>query len=246
MKKRLYGVGIAISLIIGLSGCGSQIPEMTEEEQAAISEYAVELLLKYDSNQSSRLVDLEPEEEPEPTARPSVTEPPSATEAPIEDSTGMDDVEETPVIGADDEGVGESGDIKTVLGLAESISFMYEDYQTTPQYVDTVNKDLVLEAEDGKQLLVCNFVLVNDGADKQSVDMLLDKIKYVFLIDEESVNAQVTMLSNDLATYMGILDADEARRVVLLAECEEAKLAEAEVIFLQVQKNKETATIQIK
>ena len=241
MKRRLCGVCAAVSLMVGLVGCGSQIPDMTEEERTAVSEYAVELLLKYDSNDESRLVDLELlEQEPKPTAKPVVTQPP------VQEPSGMDDVVDTPVIGAGDDGVGASGDIKTALGLSEDISFCYEDYQLVSECTDILNKELVLEAEAGKKFLVCNFVLVNDGAQKTSVDMLLESIKYTFSIDEEIVNAQVTMLSNDLSTYMGILDADEARKVVLLAEYEETKLNEAECIYLQVQRGEETATIQIK
>ena len=242
-RKHLCGICLAAALMMSLCGCGSQIPDMTEEERAAISEYAVELLLKYDSNQGSRLVDLELlEQYPEPTMKPVPTEPP------VQEQPGMDEVVDTPTIElggeATDSIVG--GDIRTALGLAETISFTYDTCQLVDSYTDAVNEALVLEAAEGKKLLVCDFVLVNDGADKQSVDMLLDNIKYTFLIGEEAVNAQVTMLSNDLATYMGILDTDEARRVVLLAEHEEAKLTGAEHIYLKVQRGEEIATIQIK
>lgn len=242
-KKWLCGVWVAVTLMAGLCGCGSQIPDMTDEEREAISEYAVELLLKYDSNQDSRLVDLELlEAEPEPTAMPIATEPP------VQEPSGMDEVADTPVIelGGETTEATVGGNMKSALGMAETISFTYEDCQLVDSYTDTMNKELVLEAEAGKQLLVCNFVLVNDGAQKQSVDMLLDEIKYTFFVDEEIVNAQVTMLSNDLATYMGILDADEARKVVLLAEYDEGKLSGAENIYLQVQRGEEIATIQIK
>ncbi len=240
-KKCLCGVCVAITLMLGLCGCGSQIPDMTEEQREAISEYAVELLLKYDTNQESRLVDLELlEKEPEPTMKPVATEPP------VQESAGMDEVADTPVIEPEGLDEAEGGDIKSALGLAETISITFEDYQLVESYVDILHEELILEAEEGKQLMICNFVLVNDGADKQSVDMLLENIKYTFVIDEEVVNAQVTMLSNDLATYMGILDVDEARKVVLLAEYEKETLNNAECIYLQVQRGEETATIQIK
>ncbi len=238
-KKGLCSICMAVTLLVGLSGCGSQIPDMTEEQRRAISEYAVELLLKYDSNQQSRLVDLELIE-PEPTAKPVTTEPP------VQESSGMEQIADTPVIELGGEEAAEGGDIKSVLGLAETISFTYEDCQVVAEYADVVDKELVLEAEEGKQFLVCNFVLVNNGAQKQSVDMHLENIKYTFRIGKETVNAQVTMLSNDLVTYKGLLDTDEARRVVLLAECEETKLTDAETIYLQIQRGEEEATIQIK
>lgn len=239
-KKGLCGICMAVTLLVGLSGCGSQIPDMTEAQRRTISEYAVELLLKYDSNQQSRLVNLELiEQEPEPTAKPVTTEPP------VQEPSGMEQIAEPSVIGLDGEAA-EGGDIKSVLGLAETISFTYEDCQMVAEYTDMVDKELVLEAEEGRQLLVCNFVLINDGAQEQNIDMHLENIKYVFYIGEETVNAQVTMLSNDLITYRGVLEADEACRVVLLAEYEEAKLRDEEAIYLQIQRGEKEATIQIK
>lgn len=239
MRRRLYCICITTALVFGMSGCGSQIPDMTEEERAAISEYAVELLLKYDTNQDSRLVDLELlEEEPKPTATPT----PIPTESPVQDSSDEDDVPVT----ESEKVVVPGGDMNATLGLDSDIAFSYEKYQLVSEYADIVNKELVLVAEAGKQFLVCDFVLVNDGAEKQTVDMLLENIKYTFLIDEEVIGAQVTMLSNDLATYMGILDANESCKVVLLAEDKEEKLTSAEAIYLQVQRGEEIATIQIK
>lgn len=242
-KKCLCGICLVAALVMSLTGCGSQIPDMTEEQREAISEYAVELLLKYDTNSQSRLVDLELlEKEPEPTAKPIPTQPP------VQKPSGMDPVVDTPVIELEGDGTESivGGDMKAVLGLAETISFSFDKYHMEEKYADAVDKELVLEAVEGKQFLICDFVLVNDGAKKQSVDMLLENIQYTFLIGEKKVNAQVTMLSNDLATYMGILDADEARKVVLLAEVEEAKVVEAEHIYLRVQKSEEIATILIK
>lgn len=240
MKRRLGYIAIVAVLVTGLAGCGSQVPDMTEEQRTAISEYAVELLLKYDTNSESRLVDLELlEQEPEPTATPAPTEPP------VQEVGDKDPVTDVPV-SEPEQSVIPGGDVKAALGLEESISFSYEDYLFASEYADKLYKELTVEAGAGKQLLVCNFVLVNDGAKKQSVDMLRDNIKYTFIIGKEAVNAQVTMLSNDLATYMGILDTDEARKVVLLAESDEENFAQAESIYLQIQRGEEIATIQIK
>ena len=227
-------------LTVGLCGCGSQIPDLTDEQRSAISEYAVQLLLKYDTNTESRLVDLSLlEEEPEPTAQP------EATEAPSEESSGMDEVADTPVIEMGGEAVS-GGDMKTTLGLAENISFEYVDCQIVESYTDVMNSELVIDADAGNKLVVCNFVLVNDGAEKQSVDMLRESIRYTFEVSGESVNSLVTMLSNDLTTYLGILDSDESRKVVVIAECEASMLSEDAEIYLEVQRGESKATIQIK
>ena len=50
---------ICLSLIgaVLLGGCGSQIAEMTEEQQAQVGEYAAFAMLRYDAEHRSRLVD---------------------------------------------------------------------------------------------------------------------------------------------------------------------------------------------
>lgn len=240
-KKWLGSICVATMLTVGLSGCGSQIPDLTDEQRNAISEYAVQLLLKYDTNTDSRLVDLSLlEEEPEPTAQP------EPTEEPVEQKpSGMDEVADTPVIELEGEAAA-GGDMKSALGLAENISFEYADYQIVEEYTDVTNNELVIEAASGNKLLVCNFVLVNDGAGKQTIDMLRENIRYTFKIADESIHSQVTLLSNDLTTYLGILDSDESRKVVVIAECGAEKLEADTEIYLEVQRGEDAAAIQVK
>lgn len=236
MSKLICPVAI---LVLTLTGCGSQVPDMTEEQREAISEYAVQLLLKYDTNNNSRLVDLETlEQKPENTKppKPAVTRPP----------VGMDETEYTPVIdltGEDDRTV---GNIHDALGLNENVSIEYVNSHTENQYEDELSKELVIEAAEGKVLFICDLVLVNDGAEKQSVDMLRNNIQYALRMDGIQLNCMVTMLSNDLTTYLGILDSDQSQKVVILTEVEKDKLEQAEEICLYVQSEMGKGIIPIK
>lgn len=240
MKKRIGKLVCLTTLfVITMTGCGARIPDMTDAEREAISEYAVELLLKYDSNNTSRLVDVETlEKEPEPTKRPEpvTTEPPK----------GMDETEDTPVIDLNGESVNPEGDIHAVLGLEESISLEYLSYRMEQACQDPQSEELVIEAEDGKELLVCELALVNDGAQKQSVDMLRDNIQYQLVIDGKVANCMVTMLSNDLTTYLGILEPDESRKVLVLTQVERATVENATEIYLLLQRQEEQGIIQVK
>ena len=58
MKKYLCAVCVMTFFILTLAGCGS-IPDMTEDQEEMVSEYAVSLLLKYDAANHSRLVDVD-------------------------------------------------------------------------------------------------------------------------------------------------------------------------------------------
>ena len=59
MRKPIVAFGAILTLSICLMGCGNAMPAMTEEQSDAISEYATSLLLKYDTEDHSRLVDAQ-------------------------------------------------------------------------------------------------------------------------------------------------------------------------------------------
>lgn len=239
IKRTRKLVCLITILVLMLTGCGSQIPDMTEEQREAISEYAVQLLLKYDTSQTSRLVDVDTlEQEPETTKppKPSVTQPP----------VGMDETEDTPVIDLTGEETGSVGDIHAALGLHDDISIEYINCRTEQQYVDELSQELVIEAKEGKVLFVCDLALVNDGNQKQSVDMLRNNIQYALRLDDIQLNCMITMLSSDLTTYLGILDPDQSQKVVVLTEVEKEKLEQAEEICLYVQSEMGKGIIPIK
>ena len=73
MRKRKFFCSMALTGLIFLSGCAS-FPEMTEEQEEAIVEYAAGLLIQNMKDYDSRLVDLslyaDPEVLPEETPTP--------------------------------------------------------------------------------------------------------------------------------------------------------------------------------
>lgn len=71
--KRLDIILCSIGIACALSGCGQTVPVLTEEENEIITEYAVNLLLKYDKNYNSHLVDLSELEEETPVEPESET-----------------------------------------------------------------------------------------------------------------------------------------------------------------------------
>ncbi len=240
MRKRAGKlVCLTMLFVITMTGCGARIPDMTDVEREAISEYAVELLLKYNANDTSRLMDVETlEKEPEPTKKPA----PVATEPP----KGMDETEDTPVIDLSGESVGNQGDIHSALALDEMISLEYGAFRFEEKCTDPLSEELVIEPADGKVLFVCDFVLLNNGAQKQSVDMLRQNIQYQLVIDGKTANCMVTMLSNDLTTYLGILEPDESRKVMVITEIEKAQIDNAAEVYLYVKSEDAQGVLQIK
>ncbi len=257
MKKVRMSLGILL-MTATLVGCGGQIPDMSDEQREAISEYAVGLLLKYDTSQPNRLVDLElleedaePEATEAPFATPEPTKAPDATEPPQDDEnsneTGMAPTEDTPMLPVEgplsEDAYAEVG---TTLLLPEHVTLEYRDYQVVDFYTDPKDAELTLDANQGCSLLVLRFVLLNSGSETQSVDMLQDNIKHTIFVDGTAVNAMVTLLSNDMITYMGQLSADESVDVVLLAEVQENVIRNAENISIELLRDELISRIAVK
>lgn len=219
----------ACLFLLALDGCGAQIPDMSEEERKAISEYAANLLLKYDTSQPSRLVEIveeETESTPEPTQTPEPVETakPEETKAPEETDALLPQETEEP----------EAYDLpEDTLRLPEGVTLICSKYETSNIFVDETDGYQTLEAGEGKILLITRFVLLNSSNTVQTIDMLQDNIVYKVIVDDEVVNGMVTMVGNDLTTYIGSLQPDESKEVILFAEVEEALLQGCENIAVE-------------
>lgn len=244
-KKWIFCLCLSLCLF-AFGGCGAQIPDMTEEEREAISEYAANLLLKYDTSQPSRLVDIteedveatpEPTQTPEPveTAKPEETEKPQETEEPLENI--MSQETQAPEV---------YDSLEDTLMLPQEVTLLYNKYEVAECFVDETDGYQTLEAEDGKLLLIFRFTLLNSSDAIQSVDMLQDNIVYKVIIDDTTINGMITMVGNDLTTYIGSLQANESMEMVMFAEVEEELWQNSQSIRLEFSRQEMVAKIVIK
>lgn len=241
MKKIRVSLCI-LGVMMIFSGCGGRIPDMTEEEQEAISEYAAGLLLKYNTDQDNRLVDLELLEEQEVAEMPEATpEPTEAPEATPEPSAIPEVTPESPESGGTSST--EYVDFQETLLLSEDVELVYVDYETVSSYSDAEQS---LDAAEGYCFLVVKCKLTNTGTDKQVVDMMQTNVKHTVIVNGTSINAMVTMLSNDMTTYMGELAAGEEKGIILLAEVEDKLMQEAENIVVEFTRDELVSGIIVK
>lgn len=246
MKKIVIALCMGMAVLV-FGGCGEQIPDMTDEQREAVSEYAVELLLKYDAGQTSRLVDLPVSEETE-TEQPAATEEPVATTEPVSEpeESALPETEETVEPEITQAPLENMDSVEDTMLLPETVTLEFCDYQVVDSYTDPLNDSLTLDAEQGNKLLVMRFVLLNSGNEVQNVDTMQDNIKYTVVADEYNINAMITMLSNDLTTYLGNIAPDESREVVLLAEMEEELAMNADGISVVLSRADSSSVVTVK
>ena len=103
-RKILKGMMILGTMTMMVTGCGNQIPDLTEEQAQKIGEYAALTLLKYDTNHQSRLVDEAVVEEYEEKLEEEALKE-SAEPTPTPEPEGMDPVADTPVVEREEDAV---------------------------------------------------------------------------------------------------------------------------------------------
>ncbi len=216
MRKKITGIVILISITAFAAGCGNKIPEMTEQQQELIVEYAAGTVLKYDKNYESKLVELTLEETVE-------SEPVKEEEAPDSENE-----EEEVVNGAGEEVtvIDNTEAVTTVASIEEflqidSVAITYTGYETCDMYPENTESSelyFFMNATQGNKLLVLKFNIENFSDAEKEVNIAQSNVRFKVSVDGVEKNALTTMLLNDLAYYNGMLAAGESAELVLVCE----------------------------
>lgn len=218
MKKACtFLCGIAAAVL--MTGCGSTMPDLTQEEMNLISEYAVGVLLKYDKYHSSRLVDTTAYETADNTAQEEEPEEISQDE-PDKEETSVNDTEVVDV-SQDEEIIAVPATIEEYYGI-QDFTFQYTGYELDQNYPpDTEGGNLffAMDATEGTQLLVLKFMATNTSSVDQTLNMLERGARFrVSVNGESSRGALATMLLNDMQTYDEVVPAGSGVELVSIVE----------------------------
>lgn len=241
--KKLWCLLAILVLSVTLTGCGV---ELSEEENRVIAEYAADLLLKYDRDYTSSLVEEEVPATEQTTQAPSTdstteepsTQPPqesSSTESPAsEDTTGSSDA------------AGEI-DIGKIVGL-EGISITYNQCMFLDRYpsVDQDGAFIYLEADPGYQLVVIKFDIANITAQDIAVDLLNTDINYKLVYNQtKAASPMLTILMDDLGTYESVVPAGNEQSAVLVFQISKDLISQIQSLDIRVTYKNEESVIHI-
>lgn len=237
MNKKILIV-LAVMLVFGLAGCGeNQIPDLTDEQMQLVGEYAAITLMRYDANHRSRLVDYTfLLETPEPAA--------SSEPEPTKEPTGMDPVDDTPVISGNGNATA-AGSIEKTLELPESVSVTYLGHTLHTIYPEGEG-DFVITATEGKKLLVLSFSISNATGQDQIFDLLSTNPDFRVTVNGNYTRrAWWTGLENDFTTFMGTIPAGESTEVVLVMEMDSEMADSITSISLNLKNDSKSCTIRL-
>jgi len=250
MKKHISLISaILIMTALAFSGCGSDFPEISEEQEEVVGEYAARLLLKYDANNRSRLLDREVVEEKEEQRRLRQEKIEEAErrekemqEAKEQGKTSAESDTETEQIPVS------QMSLEEVLGLPAGMSLSYQNYEITDSYSGGDSSDYFsMDATSGNQLLIFKFTLFNDSGTDQTINMLAKSASARVRINNSySRNALITMLGEDLLTYDATVGSGVLAEAVVLFEVPTDQLTNIESMTLSLKNESNTHTIQAK
>lgn len=242
---RKSGLIFAVAASLCMTACGSTIPDMTEEQEAMIVEYAAGLLLKYDRNYHGRLLEEDElaeaeQKEAERLEKLAAEEAVEEPEEIAEETTQVVDVSEEPEVIT-------YRSIEEFYGI-DGVAINYAGYELKDMYPDdgADNMFFAMNASSGCKLVVLHFDVENISGQDKGLDMLTLETKFKLSFSGESPKyALTTMLTNDLASYKGTIAAGSSEQLVLVAELQEDKAQSIQSISLIMKNGMEEATISL-
>lgn len=246
--KRIMMAAVSLALLTG--GCGSKMPELSEEQSRQVAEYAVGLLMKYDTHHDSRLLnDVELERElarlealAQRKAEVAAAEQARQEEEARQKAEAEQELADTPVI-EQGESVPAGNYIDEFYGI-DGFTIRYQGYDIVDTYPPSgAETYFMMNANSGNKLLVLKFQAQNITGEERELDMISIMPRFKIGINGGSQRfALSTLLPDDLVNYKGMIGGNESETLVLMAEISEEMANNIESVSVSMQNETSSVT----
>ena len=229
--KRITGSILAFTIMFLLSGCGATIPDLSEEQSDLVTEYAAGLMIKYNSLPEESLLNetqlvIEEQKEVEIKEKEKKKEEAQKAYLAAKEAEEKGDSQE----GADGNTAEAPKQDPTIDDLAsfyglDGFSVFYTGYELCKSYPDESRDDffLAMDATAGKQLCIIQFNVSNISGEDKDFDMFAKQGVFFLSIDgQDTIQAQSTLLLDDLAVYKGVIASGAQEPMILVFEVDES------------------------
>lgn len=226
MKKNGYlFIGMVLMMFLA-AGCGDYDTGMSEEQEKLVAEYATTILVKHSPIADRALLNesrLETEiakEEAEAVRLAKVKELEKAYLTGAEDAAQTDNTEKD---NTETDAVTERATTQSMAQFLQESAFSidYSSYVFCSSYPENSEEDfyMAMDATPGKQLCVISFTVSNLTDSDQELDVLQKKCRFSLKINgTDTIQAQATLLTDDLSSYKGTVPAGAKEELVLVFE----------------------------
>lgn len=228
--KRFLYIGVA-TMMLFLTGCGTQLYEMTPEEEDLIVHSAAYFVAKHNIQQKDGVngVPLPESFEEEETESESEQETEGdGVSGEVEDSSKPAENEVT---------------LAELIGHKDTLKVSFEGSYVENNYME--GSAYIVDADAGKTFYVMKFKMTNITKEDVVVDNA-SKSPIVKLVSEAvTVKSEVTFLTKDFSTYQGTIKAGESVETILLFEVSESVAEQIKEPTLQITVGNLTKNIKL-
>jgi|GEM_PF-123954 hypothetical protein len=259
-KKSFLPVKILVATLVfafSFAGCDlDPMPTLTEEERQEVSQYAVGILMKYDSHHKNRLLS-DKELEAELTRLKALADNKVNAEVYARQSKALKEkekeekkqaLENTPTVdNATGTGTTAPVYVEEFLGL-DGVNIRYTGYEVHPDSYPEAGEGLYFSvpAATGKDLLILNFDLTNVSGETKDIDMMATNATFLISVNGGNTKfAEQSLLLNDLGTFKGTLASGQSESLVLIAQIDEVLSSDISSVGVSIQSESKIATTRL-
>lgn len=219
---RRLSSGLFMTLCVALTGCGTNLTQLTEAEQELIVAYASGVVAKANRSQSQGLTYLFEEEESDENVQEESKD--------TQDASGNGgSVSGTVETSADSS----KATLTEVINIP-SIIAEYQGYQVSDSYVE--GDYFALNAQGNNTYLILHVKLTNTSQEAAECNVLAKKLTCSVRINGASaVEAMPTIMLNDFSTYIGSVEGATAEDTVLIFEVPKESVKEIQTLSMDVE-----------
>lgn len=220
-----------VILSMFLSGCGTAMISLTEEEEAIVVAYATGAVAKRNRCLTQGLTYYRPEKEEEPQeeeqVQPEENENESETDTPeIPGEQGQPE---------QDEPIANVATLTEVLSM-EGITAKYQGYQLKDSYVE--GGYFAINAQEGNTYLIVNIGLTNTTQQPVQCNIYTKNMSCSLRINgTEKIQALTTIMLKDFLTYIDTIEPMAKDEVVVIFEVPQETVGSVQSLAMEIEMN---------
>jgi hypothetical protein len=221
-KQMRCGLLLLLVLCFSLTGCGTQLYELTDDEEETIVLYSAKVVSKYNRAQDTGYCHVSQD----------------VIDSKVEEA----DTSEGDATSQTDESAGTIQSFSDIIAI-DGLQFEYQGYDVTTEYS---TQDIVIpDADEGNSYLVVHIQITNTTDQDMQVDLLTNPISYTLSVnDSVSADCESTLSMEDLSTYYNSsFAANSTDDAVLLFQVKSEYLEDISSLALQVTKQGQTYNV---
>lgn len=220
MKKGMRMLAIVSASVLLISGCGTEMYTLTDDEETLITQYAAYAVGRHNIRQKDGMTSDKPTEETTTTE--------SEQQSTQQPDTTPDANQNTQTPAASDATNNEADQyaeisLEKVLGYDSVLNISYKGYKLEDAYKE--GNYFSVNAAEGNTLLVMNFTVKNSG--KKSVKYDTSSLGYKFygMFGSDKIAEKVTFSNKELTASTMNIKAGKKAQMVMLFELSKEQAA---------------------